>query len=137
MRISLCCLLACFALPAFSADEALDCEKAETTYEINQCAALDLEVAEAELQQYLQASLEQHKDDAELVAAIKHAQQDWTRYAKSHCDSVYTQWRDGTIRGVMGLSCQTMLTKLRSYELWDTFLTSMDSSPPLLPEPQM
>ncbi|MDE0552455.1 hypothetical protein OU793_24315, partial [Vibrio sp. VP6] len=58
-------------------------------------------------------------------------------YMSSHCDSVYTQWRDGTIRGVMAISCKTKLTKQRTHELWENFLTYMDSTPPVLPEPSV
>src|SRR5690554_7848550 len=68
-------LLACFpvSLPA----EEPDCEKAMTTLDINYCAGLEQEAAEQEMQRYLEKSLERHSDDAELVAAIKQAQEAW------------------------------------------------------------
>ena len=52
-------------------------------------------------------------------------------------DSVYTQWRDGAIRGIMAISCKTKLTKQRTHDLWENFLTYMDSTPPVLPEPSV
>lgn len=120
-----------------SASAGIDCQNARTTIDINQCAAIELESAQAQLAEYLQASFEHHADDPELVAAIKAAQKDWQAYLAAHCDAVYTQWRDGTIRGVMSLSCKTQLTQQRTHEIWANFLTYMDQSTPVLPEPDV
>ncbi len=128
--------LALLSSPTLSASAGVDCQNARTTIEINQCAAIELESAQAQLAEYLQASVEHHADDSELVAAIKTAQKDWQAYITSHCDAVYTQWRDGTIRGVMSLSCKTQLTQQRTHEIWANFLTYMDNSPAVLPEPE-
>ncbi|WP_305857888.1 lysozyme inhibitor LprI family protein [Balneatrix alpica] len=116
-------------------DTSVDCHNAITTMQINQCAGLELEHAQTQLSQYLQASLRHHGEDAELVQAIERSQRDWQAYMTAHCDAVYTQWREGTIRGLMTLSCQTELTKQRTHQLWAYFLTYMDSTPPVLPEP--
>lgn len=105
------------------------------TLEINQCAANELKAAQLVQARYLEASLERHQDDPSLVAAINAAQAAWEGYMHAHCDAVYTQWREGSIRGVMTLDCKTSLVKQRSYELWENFLTYMDSTPPDLPEP--
>lgn len=128
--------LAMLSSPMLLASSVIDCENARTTLEINQCAKMELESAQAKLAEYLQASFERHADDPELVAAIKTAQEDWQAYLTSHCDAVYKHWRDGTIRGVMSLSCKTKLTKQRTHEIWANFLTYMDDSPPVLPEPE-
>lgn len=127
-------MLALLALSA-SAAETTDCSKAYTTIEINQCAATELGVAQEAMQRYFDASLKHNDFDAELVAAIKAAQSNWEKYYNAHCDSVYTQWREGTVRTVMALSCQTKLTRQRTHELWANFLTYMDSTQPVLPEP--
>src|SRR5690606_41811790 len=96
-------LLACFpvSLPA----EEPDCEKAMTTLDINYCAGLEQEAAEQEMQRYLEKSLERHSDDAELVTAIKQAQEAWQAYANAHSDSINTMWRAGTIRCISSISC--------------------------------
>ncbi|MEZ9238155.1 lysozyme inhibitor LprI family protein [Vibrio splendidus] len=130
-------LLTCLPLLASASDDAIDCENAMNTIEINQCAAIELESAQAELDKYLAASFEHNAYDAELVASIKKAQESWQAYMSAHCSSVYTQWRDGSIRGVMALSCKTTLTKQRTHEVWANFLTYMDSTPPVLPEPKL
>ncbi|WP_017092013.1 lysozyme inhibitor LprI family protein [Vibrio splendidus] len=130
-------LLTCLPLLASASDDAIDCENAMNTIEINQCAAIELESAQAELDKYLAASFEHNAYDAELVASIKKAQESWQAYMSAHCSSVYTQWRDGSIRGIMALSCKTALTKQRTHEVWANFLTYMDSTPPVLPEPKL
>ncbi|MEZ8859198.1 lysozyme inhibitor LprI family protein [Vibrio sp. 10N.247.311.51] len=127
----------CFSFSALADEGVVDCENAMNTIEINQCAAIELESAQSELDKYLAASFEHNAYDAELVASIKKAQESWQAYMTAHCDSVYTQWRDGSIRGVMALSCKTTLTKQRTHEVWENFLTYMDSTPPVLPEPKL
>ncbi len=119
-----------------AADKAVDCENAVSTLEINQCASIELDSTQVELAKYLEASFRHNAYDPELIESIKVAQKDWQAYLSSHCDSVYTQWRDGTIRGVMTISCKTKLTKQRTHEVWANFLTYMDSTPPVLPEPE-
>ncbi|OEF02025.1 hypothetical protein A136_05195 [Vibrio crassostreae 9ZC13] len=127
----------CFSFSALADEGVVDCENAMNTIEINQCAAIELESAQAELDKYLAASFEHNAYEAQLVASIKKAQESWQAYMTAHCDSVYIQWRDGSIRGVMALSCKTRLTKQRTHEVWANFLTYMDSTPPVLPEPKL
>jgi len=129
--------LAYFSCSVLAVEKTVDCENAMNTLEINHCAAIELETAQVELDQYLEASFEHNAYDAELVSSIKMAQDSWQAYMTAHCDSVYTQWRDGSIRGLMALSCKTKLTKQRTHEVWENFLTYMDSTPPVLPEPKL
>lgn len=128
-------ILAFATLPAFASDTAQDCENAMSTMEINQCAQLELETAEAEMHRYLVAALNRHEADDALVESIQQAQELWEGYRQAHCDAVYTQWRDGTIRGVMSLSCKKQLTQARTHTLWESFLVTMEGES-LLPEPE-
>ena len=112
-----------------------DCNNAMTTIEINNCAGLVLENAEKEMNTYLLKSKEHHHYDHALIKSIESAQKSWSVYAQTHCDSIYTMWREGSIRGVMYLSCKTNITKQRTHDIWSSFLTYMDSTPPVLPEP--
>ncbi|MDA0130644.1 DUF1311 domain-containing protein [Vibrio sp. MarTm2] len=132
--LALSCLVSFTSIAGENAP--IDCDNAINTLQINQCASIELESAKEDLSKYLDASFEHNSYDPELVKAIKVAQADWQAYMSSHCDSVYTQWRDGTIRGVMAISCKTKLTKQRTHEVWENFLTYMDSTPPELPEPK-
>ncbi|TMX78309.1 lysozyme inhibitor LprI family protein, partial [Vibrio parahaemolyticus] len=101
MNKCLIIILSSLSFGALAEEESIDCNNAMTTIEINQCAAIELESAQVKLDKYLNTSFEHNAHDPELIAAIKLAQQDWQAYMSSHCDSVYTQWRDGTIRGIM------------------------------------
>ncbi|OEF27470.1 lysozyme inhibitor LprI family protein [Vibrio rumoiensis] len=122
---------------AAASDEPINCEQAYTTMDMNTCSAMELKAAQTEMSRYLEASLNQQADDPEVVESIKTAQKDWHNYYTSHCHSVYEKWREGTIRGVMFTSCKTELTKQRTHELWKNFLTFMDDSEPVLPEPEV
>lgn len=128
-------IFVCLSFPSFAAQKVLDCENPRNTLEINDCASLTLTSAQEELSKYLAASVEHNKKDPELVKAIEKAQKDWEVYMKAQCNAVYTQWREGTIRNVMALDCKTQLTKERTHDVWMRFLTYMDSTPPVLPEP--
>lgn len=117
-------------------ETTVDCDEAITTLAINHCAAQDLNEAEQKMQRYLSMSVQQHQYDAALVDAIHQSQLAWRNYVKADCHAVYTQWREGTIRTVMSLSCSISHTKRRTHDLWQNYLTFMDSSPPVLPEPE-
>ena len=136
MKRLLFALMVGFTITSQARAETVNCDEAISTIEINECAAMELETAEKQLAEYLQASLDIYQQDEELVTAINQSQHDWLTYRDAHCSSIYTQWRDGTIRGAMALSCKTQLTQRRTQELWDSFLTNMDSSSPVLPEPK-
>ena len=103
-------IFVCIAFTALASEQEVDCKNAMTTMDINHCAAEELAVAKKQMENYLQESLKHNASDPELVSAIEFAQQEWSKYSKAHCDSVYTQWRDGTIRGVISLSCRIKLT---------------------------
>ncbi|WP_137297824.1 lysozyme inhibitor LprI family protein [Psychromonas sp. SP041] len=122
---------------SFAVSDEIDCNNMISTLDINYCAGVELSKAELEMTAYLAKSKERNSDDKELIAAIDNAQQAWGVYIEAHCSSIYTMWRDGSIRGVMSLNCKTKLTKQRTHEIWSNFLTYMDSTPPVLPEPKV
>ncbi|MEL0659448.1 lysozyme inhibitor LprI family protein [Psychromonas arctica] len=122
---------------SFVVSDEIDCNNMISTLDINYCAGVELSKAELEMTAYLAKSKERNSDDKELIAAIDNAQQAWGVYIEAHCSSIYTMWREGSIRGVMSLNCKTKLTKQRTHEIWSNFLTYMDSTPPVLPEPKV
>jgi uncharacterized protein YecT (DUF1311 family) len=128
-------LFSIYSVNALSDD--FDCNEAMTTLQVNYCAGAELKKAQYEMNEYLAKSKEHNNYDLELIKSINVAQKAWLLYADAHCDSIYTQWRDGTIRGVMSLSCKTKVTKQRTHEIWANFLTYMDSTPAVLPEPEL
>ncbi len=128
-------ILAIYSTFTFSDD--FGCSKAVNSIEINYCAGVELENAEREMDAYLIKSKEHNSHDAELIKSIEDAQKAWLSYSDAHCESIYTKWREGAIRGAMHLSCKTKSTKMRTHEIWLNFLTYMDSTQLVLPEPKL
>lgn len=115
----------------------VDCTNPVTTFEVNYCAALKLEKLDVTMNEYLAKSKEHNSYDSELIDKIDLAQKSWVEYSEAHCLSIYTMWKEGTIRGWMHFDCMSRATKQRTHQLWDSFLTYMDGSPPVLPEPNL
>ena len=116
--------------------EDIDCTKAFTTIDIDQCKQKELSIAEKTMGIYLAKSMEQYSQDEVSIKSIKKAQGAWLKYREEHCSAIYDIWRDGTIRNTMALECKLELTHQRTKVIWKSFLTYMDSTPPLLPEPK-
>lgn len=125
----------CLCATVAGAEQEVDCSNAITTPEINYCKGLEVEAAEAEMEQYLQASLVRYKEEPEITKTLKAAHTVWLAYRESYCHAQYTQWQGGTIRGVMYGECMLQLTRQYTHNLWQDYLTYMDSTPPVLPEP--
>lgn len=128
-------LLVSSSVMATTQTTKIDCDNAYTTLEINQCAEDKFDAANQQLQRYLIQSIQQNNTDKPLVEAIKMAQKQWLQYRDAECSAVYTQWQQGTIRGVMALSCKLALTQQRTLTLWENYLRPMDSSTAILPKP--
>ena len=128
-------LLVSSSVMALSQETKVDCDNAYSTLEINQCAADKFDAADQQLQVYLTKSIQQNSTDKALVDAIQTAQKQWLQYRQAECNAVYTQWQQGTIRGVMTLSCKLALTQQRTLTVWENYLRPMDSSDAVLPKP--
>lgn len=122
------------SLPVLAEEQ---CSEADNTYELGLCLAEQLEQQEVELQHYLAEARSRYKDNELIVESIEKAQQSWLVYRLDQCSSIYDIWRDGTIRSIMGLGCSIRMTQLRTHQIWHSYLTYMDSTPPLLPEPKI
>lgn len=137
-------LLAALALAAspVSSAPADPCASAVTTLDVNACLANQATVLEAELNRYYRAAtarLRAEKDVAErqaLPGLIK-AQRAWLAYRDAECGAVYDYWSGGTIRTTMALTCRLNVTRLRVYSIWRDWLTYADSTPPILPRPDL
>ncbi len=123
---------------ALAAPEVPDCVNARTTPEINACAAADLADSQARLDRYLAAAherLERNDNSPAVLQELNAAQATWASYRDAECGAVYTNWSSGTIRGLAELTCRIALTDQRTHTVWQNWLTYMDSTAPLLPEP--
>lgn len=127
-------ILFSISAPLLAAD---DCSNATTTYDMGVCMTEQLEQQEVTLQHYLAEARARYAENEEVVASIEKAQQSWLVYRQDQCSSIYNIWKDGTIRSIMGLSCSIRMTKLRTHQIWHSYLTYMEDTPPLLPEPQI
>ena len=114
----------------------------DTTLEINDCRSAQLTAAEKDLSRYLAAARKRLTSEAADDVGAKAALADldkteaaWKIYRKAQCDAVYDYWQSGTIRTVMALTCEIDLTRQHMHAVWSAWLTYMDSTPPILPEP--
>lgn len=116
-------------------EEQANCSNAATTLAMNECMAAILSKAEARRQRYASAAYGRLADDPEVRAQLAASEASFSRYRDAECGAVYEYWKSGTIRGVMTLTCRIELTDHRTRTIWHNWLTFMDSSPPILPEP--
>lgn len=132
--LALLLLFTCSAIFASATETA--CRQAKTTLALEECTRHEIATLESELESYLAAARQSLEGDEQSLAALSRAQQRWLDYRGEHCLAVRTLWVGGSIRGVMMNQCLLHQTRQRLWDIWDTYLTFMDSTPPLLPEPQ-
>jgi uncharacterized protein YecT (DUF1311 family) len=145
--MSLLLILALAApLAAPSAQRVATCPNAVTTLDMNSCFAAAATKADADLDRYLAAARARLDRDAAQMrgdpavkrarAGLDTAETAWRKYREAECGAVYDYWSSGTIRDVQGLSCRIALTRAHTHAVWADWLTYMDSTPPVLPEPK-
>lgn len=110
-----------------------DCDG--TTLAMNDCMAGIRARAGERKDRYLAAAIARHEDRPELVAMIEASDAAFEAYRKAECAAVYKDWEDGSIRNIMALTCDIGLIDERTRTIWQSWLTYMDSSPPVLPAP--
>ena len=120
-----------------SQDRPARCAEAMTTHAIDACLADALNRAEHSRARYLAAALERLRERPEVARMVASADKAFLAYRDTQCDAVLEDWKDGTIRGAMALSCRIDLTEARTHTIWRDWLTYLDSTPPLLPEPSV
>ncbi len=106
---------------------ALDCKSAISTPDVNACGKIELDQVELKLNQVYQRVLKQmdeisrepsnFADKSMLKKSFVEAQRLWVKFRKADCDTTYTFWSDGTIRGSMYLSCMISRANQRIKEL--------------------
>ncbi len=72
---------------------------------------------------------------AKALAEFDKAQTAWIAYRDAECGAIYDYWSSGTIRNTIALTCEIDLTRRHTHTVWSEWLTYMDSTPPILPEP--
>lgn len=129
-----CLLLSAAALPpSVIAEPAIDCTNAVSTYQMNHCAGLDFEKADAELNRVYKGALaaipEMAVDEPQFnakswEAALRASQRAWIAFRDAECDEhVPMFWTGGTGATAEVIGCKTELTQARSKALRERYET--------------
>lgn len=116
--------------------EAMRCEDASTTREIDACLGEVLARASARMETYHQAALERVKENGALQLLLRSTQEGFSAYVGGECGGVHEFYADGSIATASYLGCAIELTDERTHTIWENWLSYPDSTPPLLPEPK-
>ena len=137
---------AVLAAVALAAPDLGGCEDAVTTVDVSACLARELEREADRMDGYFAAVIARADelgdrivgaDGPEVIEALQLSQSAWLAYRDAECSARYAWWSDGTIRGPKTLQCRIDLTRERTRHLWAAYLTFLDSTPPILPEPSL
>ena len=124
MRAVVVGILVVAAFPAF-AEEELDCTNAMAQVEMNQCAWLDFEKADGELNAiYKKARAATREMDKDYEGPMKGAeealiagQRGWVAYRDGHCELFGREAHGGSMEPMLVSGCMAELTRLRTKEL--------------------
>jgi uncharacterized protein YecT (DUF1311 family) len=114
------------ALLAFSQTAyAIDCNKAVTTPDLNDCASIEQKKIEGQLNDTYKRVIKMlekpEPSTAEGYTATKkrliEAQRAWIKFREIDCDALYTFYKDGTIRNLIYLGCMQTHAEQRIKEL--------------------
>ncbi len=121
------------------------CVRDGSTPEINACLEQDLAAEDARMERYLTAARELARTSDEQPRSLggpsaqrgflAASQVVWTAYARVVCEGVDDRFKDGSIHTAMFLGCMIDMTLERTRVIWRTYLSHMDATPPVLPEP--
>lgn len=108
-----------------------------TTRAAEECLAAELAVVDARLNRYYDAAVSrlERQEETGALARLRASERAWIAYRERECHAVWEYWKPGTIRGVFDAECRLRLTKDRTLTIWRNWLTYVDRTPPLLPEP--
>lgn len=99
---------------------ALDCDKAFSTIDLNQCAAQATEKVERQLNATYQQTLKAvatMDDAAGIKTKLVDAQRLWVKFREADCQAEYAKWQGGSIRNVMYSECMQDRAKQRIKQL--------------------
>ncbi|MGB8813270.1 MAG: lysozyme inhibitor LprI family protein [Paracoccaceae bacterium] len=117
-------ILLCLALPATAQDA--DCADAVTQYDMNSCAAEDLQVQDDNLNAAYAAAKSILKDiDADLpkaeqgaIEALLAAQRAWITFRDQACTAEGFLYQGGSMQPMVISGCLARITAARAQDLW-------------------
>jgi uncharacterized protein YecT (DUF1311 family) len=135
MQLNVIAILFAGSLAAGAVSAKPLCNDPKDDIEGAKCMAAEVDKADKKLAEYLKAAKGRLiKDDVQGIN-LDVAQADWLRYRTAQCGDVYTFWERGTFRHRAAAQCRIDLARARTHDLWSAYLTFVDSTPPLRPEP--
>jgi uncharacterized protein YecT (DUF1311 family) len=123
-----------FILTTASA-EGLVCHDSADTIKERDCMSTEVDKADKKLSEYIEAAKDRISEDSTVMLSLTETQKAWLSYRTAHCGDVYAYWSQGTYRYRASLQCMLDLTKERTHDIWSAYLTYVDSSAAILPEP--
>lgn len=120
----------------------------ETTLDMNDCMEKQVEQVNWVKNKYLSAASRKIEQDNEnypdsdpayfhrLVAAFNEESKAWNSLIDKASSASYISWEGGSIRTEKSLSRKIELIEFQVYNIWKNWLTYVDSTPPILPEPK-
>ncbi len=136
MNVRTWVLIQALLVSAVSVSAAPLCGEERTTVDMARCLTAEVAAADKKLANYLATA--RARMDAQLLEEkvdLVAAQSAWLQYRDQQCGDVYQLWARGTIRYEKAARCQLDLTRERTHDVWSSYLTYVDSTPPVLPEP--
>ncbi len=113
-----------------------------TTPTVRACQNENNEKAEIIYNRYKSAALKRIRNSdeprrTEVINLFNAGQAAFVKYRQETCGAVFEYWADGTIAPSFEADCQLRLTQLQTHTIWSQWLTYVDSTPPILPEPDV
>ena len=91
----------------------------------------------AEMKRYVDAAKARYKTNEGVLTGIDRSGQAMEAYIKGVCGAVYSTYEGGSFAGIDYANCEAEILQKHTHIIWEKFLTSMDSTPPMLPEPKV
>ena len=124
----------CLNLSTANAKDAV-CLDSKNTLEEQDCMSAEVDKAEQKLAKYIATAKAHIAKDQTIALSLDEAQKAWLNYRTVHCGDVYKYWLQGTYRYRASAQCILDLTQERTHNIWAAYLTYVDSTPAILPEP--
>ncbi|MBC3870529.1 lysozyme inhibitor LprI family protein [Undibacterium oligocarboniphilum] len=99
------------------------------------CLSTQIDLKIAKFKSYYLAAQKQEVLYGRTSDELIESQEIWEKYLRKHCDYLYSR-EQGTARIRDSEECQMRLYDERTHEIWISYLTFLDSSKPVLPDPK-
>ena len=114
-------VLALLAGPAWA--QEVDCGRAVTQLDMNLCARLDWEAADAELNLAYEAAVARAETfdtypEGRAEETLRAAQRAWVTFRDAVCESEAALWDGGSAEPMVRSGCLAAVTRRRAEELW-------------------